>query len=238
MVTSVLPLRLNNVSVTKHGKTLVGPIDLELGMTGITVILGPNGSGKTTLLRLIHGLERPRHGEVVWNVPTSEARQRQAFVFQTPIMLRRSALENVAYPLHLQNMAKDAANLSALRALESVDLENSKHINAGYLSGGEKQKLAIARALAIKPDILFLDEPTASLDSSSMREIETIIKSAVASGIRIVMTTHDIGQGKRLADDVCFLFKGVLHEQSSAKSFFEAPKTKEAQFFLAGEIVE
>jgi len=238
MVGSILPLNLENVTVTKRGKTLIGPINLQINATGVTAILGPNGSGKTTLLRLMNGLERPRIGSLAWNAPVDEARKKQAFVFQTPIMLRRSALENITYPLKLRNTSIDEAMKAALKGLQRVNLEDVKNVSASFLSGGEKQKLAIARALVINPDILFLDEPTANLDGGSTREIEAIIKDTAASGVKVVMTTHDIGQGKRLADDVFFLYRGMLHEEGPAKSFFKVPKTKEAKSFLAGEIVE
>ena len=238
MVSSILPLRLKDVSVAKRGKTLIGPIDLEIGIEGVTIIMGPNGSGKTTLLRLMHGLEPPRQGSLEWNTAMQDARKKQAFVFQTPIVLRRSALDNIIYPLQLQNVPKDEANKAALKGLERVDLLEAQNLNASFLSGGEKQKLAIARALVTNPDIMFLDEPTANLDGASTREIETIIKDAALSGVRIVITTHDIGQGKRLADDVIFLYQGKLHEHGSAKAFFDQTKTQEAVSFLAGEIVE
>jgi tungstate transport system ATP-binding protein len=238
MVSSILPLRLKDVSVAKRGKTLIGPIDLEIGIEGVTIIMGPNGSGKTTLLRLMHGLEPPRQGSLEWNTAMQDARKKQAFVFQTPIVLRRSALDNIIYPLQLQNVPKDEANKAALKGLERVNLLEAQNLNASFLSGGEKQKLAIARALVTNPDIMFLDEPTANLDGASTREIETIIKDAALSGVRIVITTHDIGQGKRLADDVIFLYQGKLHEHGYAKAFFDQTKTQEAVSFLAGEIVE
>lgn len=238
MVSSILPLRLKDVSVAKRGKMLIGPIDLEIGMEGVTTILGPNGSGKTTLLRLMNGLERPHKGSLEWHISMQDARKKQAFVFQTPIVLRRSTLDNIIYPLQLQNVPKDEATKVALKGLEKVNLIEVQNLNAGFLSGGEKQKLAIARALVTNPDIMFLDEPTANLDGASTREIEAIIKDAALRGVRIVMTTHDIGQGKRLADDVIFLYQGKLHEHGLANVFFEQPKTQEAISFLAGEIVE
>jgi len=238
MVKSILPLRLIDATVKKRGKTLIGPIDLEITSTGLTAILGPNGAGKTTLLKLMHGLERLRSGAMTWSCPTHEAQKMQAFVFQTPILLRRSTAENIAYPLRLQKVAKSEALAIAYSWLQRINMDNVRDINAGYLSGGEKQKLALARALAVEPDVLFLDEPTANLDGQSTREIEALIKDAVSSGVRVVMTTHDIGQGKRLADEVFFLYRGLLHESDDAGSFFTKPKTREAAAYLDGEIVE
>ncbi len=238
MVTSILPLHLSGASVVKRGKTIVGPIDLELGSTGTTIIMGPNGSGKTTLLKLMHGLERSRSGSVDWALDVHEARHRQAFVFQTPIVLRRNALDNVAYPLRLRGMSKSQANEKALTWLQRIDLEDAQNLNAKLLSGGERQKLAIARALAVGPEVLFLDEPTSNLDGQSTREIEALISEAVGNGIRVIMTTHDFGQGKRLADDVIFLLKGKIHERNAGDTFFGSPTTPEAKAFLAGDIVD
>jgi len=238
MVSSILPLILTGVCVKKRDKTLIGPIDLEVAKSGVTAILGPNGSGKTTLLRVIHGLERARPGYLSWNCTTQEARKKQAFVFQTPIMLRQTVIQNIAYPLKLQNIKK-AERLKVSREwLEQINLSEAQNLEAHLLSGGEKQKLAIARALVTNPEILFLDEPTANLDGQSTREIETIIKDASASGVRVMITTHDIGQSKRLADDIIFLYRGQLHESGQAGAFFNTPKTKEAAAFLDGEIVE
>lgn len=238
MVEPLLPLQIHNATVTKRGKTLLGPLDMEISGRGTTIIMGPNGTGKTTLLRLMHGLERPRTGSVEWNIGKVEARTRQAFVFQTPIMLRRKTIDNVTYPLLLKGKDKKTANTIATQWLERIGLTDVAGLEATFLSGGEKQKLAVARALACEPDILFLDEPTANLDGRATREIETMLKEAGSSGLRVVMTTHDAGQARRLADDVVFIYRGKLHEQASADSFFAAPQTSQASAFLNGEIVE
>ncbi|MEM7214626.1 MAG: ATP-binding cassette domain-containing protein [Pseudomonadota bacterium] len=238
MVTDILPLKLQDAVVRKRGKTIIGPVDLEIRKQGLTVIMGPNGSGKTTLLRLMHGLERPRKGTVSWNSETGEAQERQAFVFQTPILLRRSTIDNIAYPLKLQNIPATQAQAIAEEWLVQVGLDNARELNASFLSAGEQQKLALARALACKPEILFLDEPTANLDGRATREIETILKDALFSGVRIVMTTHDTSQGKRLADEVLFMYHGKIHEQGLSEPFFANPITREAKAFLKGDIVE
>ncbi|MEM9277774.1 MAG: ATP-binding cassette domain-containing protein [Pseudomonadota bacterium] len=238
MVASILPLHLKDAVVKKRGKTILGPVNLELSGGGFTVIMGPNGAGKTTLLRLMHGLERLRNGSLDWNCSTSVARKKQAFVFQTPIMLRRTALENITYPLGLQGISKTEAQKQAQEWLRRTKLAETTNLQASFLSGGEKQKLAVARALACNPEVLFLDEPTANLDGRATREIEDILKNVLSSGIRIVMTTHDTGQAKRLADEVMFLYRGKLHEREPAKTFFAKQKTKEAKAFLNGDIVE
>ena len=238
MVDSILPVCLSKAVVKKRGKTIVGPVDLEIGRKGFSVIMGPNGSGKTTLLRLMHGLERPRKGKVSWNCATSVARRKQAFVFQAPIMLRRTAAENIAYPLKLHKVPRSEIATTVREWLDRIGLSRVADLDASFLSGGEKQKLAIARALVVNPEVLFLDEPTTNLDGKSIREIETILKNAIDQNIRIVMTTHDIGQANRLADDILFLYRGCVHEHGSASSFLSSPKTPEAKAFLKGDIVE
>lgn len=238
MVDKILPLTLNQATVRKRCKTIAGPIDLEISGNGLTMIMGPNGSGKTTLLRLMHGLEMAGSGSVNWNIDTQEAQARQAFVFQTPRLLRRSVIENVTYPLKLHKTPIQEASKIAREWLGCVNLTEVSNLNAAFLSGGEKQKLALARALACKPQILFLDEPTANLDGRATREIETILKEALENNIRIVMTTHDSGQAKRLADEMIYLYRGKIHERGSTRQFFSKPKTIEVKAFLRGDIVE
>lgn len=238
MVTSILPLEVEDIRVTKRGKVLLGPLSLNLSGTGLTVVLGPNGSGKTTLLRAMHGLEKIRSGRTVWNCDAIDARRFQSFVFQTPVLLRRSVGDNLAYPLSLLNRDADQISERTRYWLDKARIGHVADIDARLVSGGEKQKLAIARALIVEPQLLFLDEPTTSLDGQSIREIEAMLKEAVANGVRIVMATHDIGQAKRLADDVWFLYRGKLHEHARQEPFFASPKTREAAAFLKGEIVE
>ena len=235
---SLLPLTLTAATAHRRGKALLGPVDYTLEGVGITMVIGPNGAGKTTLLRLMHGLQRPSGGSVEWAAPPIEARQNQAFVFQTPIMMRRSVLESLAYPLRLRGMAKPEALLAARKCAHRFGMEALLDSAAPWLSGGEKQKLALARALIIKPELLFRDEPSANLDGRATREIEAILTAAKAAGTRIVMSSHDMGQARRLADDILFMHKGLLHEKSDATAFFAAPKSPEALAFITGEIVE
>ncbi|MEE9315041.1 MAG: ATP-binding cassette domain-containing protein [Rhizobiaceae bacterium] len=233
---SILPLRVNNVTVSKRDKLILNNITTEIRGSGITVIMGPNGAGKTTLLRAMHGLERIISGKITWNLKQSEARGQQAFVFQTPIILRRSVLNNIAYPLHVRK-AENALALAEQWA-NQIGLGTSLELNALFLSGGEKQKLAIARALICKPDVLFLDEPTTNLDGQSTKEIEEVLLSAQQRGTKIIMTTHNLGQAKRLASDVIFLNQGKLYEQTKAQLFFKSPKTTQAKAYIQGDIVE
>ena len=235
---SILPVVVSKASVRKRGKTILHDINLTLDPSGFTIVMGPNGSGKTTLLRLLHGLERPRDGSVDWSVSQNDARKRQSFVFQTPVMMRRSVLDNIAYPLVLRNVSRNEARAEALGWADAVELANRVDLEAHSLSGGERQKLAIARALITSPDILFLDEPTTNLDGASVREIESIIAKANRDGTRILMTTHDIGQARRLAQDVLFINKGTICEHRKAEQFFADPESNAARAFLKGDIVE
>jgi tungstate transport system ATP-binding protein len=238
VVETILPLKLRGASVIRRGNRLVGPVDLDLGPEGLTVLMGPNGSGKTSLLRLMHGLERPAEGTLDWAAPARVARERQAYVFQTPIMMRRSVLECIAYPLLVHGTARPSPPPAGVPRPARVGLGHALERQAPVLSGGEKQKLALARALIRKPDILFLDEPCANLDGRATREIEEILLRARGNGLRIVMATHDMGQARRLADEVLFLVRGSLHEAGDATSFFERPTTEKAIAFLNGDIVE
>lgn len=238
MVTSILPMTATGLTVSKRGKRLIGPIDLTLDDAGLTILMGPNGSGKTTLLRAIHGLERLKSGHVDWAVPQSAAFKHQSYVFQRPIMMRRTVQDNLAYPLTLTGTPKQDISHRVTTWLDRIGLAHAADRMAPRLSGGEKQKLALARALIRNPQVLFLDEPCANLDGRATREIEAILIEARAQGTRIIMATHDMGQARRLADDVLFLHHGTLHDQGPAETFFTGPKTPEATAFLKGEIVE
>lgn len=233
----LLPLKVTDAEVKRKGRRLIGPINLTVEGTGVSIILGPNGSGKTTLLRLLHGLERPRGGDVTWNAPEAEAQAAQSFVFQTPILMRRTVLDCIAYPLTLRGVSRSTAREAAEVAVQDAGLEKVKDLLAPSISGGEKQKLALARALITKPGVLFLDEPCANLDGRATRDIEASLKDVAAQGVRVLMSTHDLGQARRLADDILFLVGGRLVEQTAAKAFFGGPQTAEAQAFLDGRII-
>ena len=237
MVTAILPLKVENVNVHRRGKRLIGPVNLDLGAEGVTIILGPNGSGKTTLLRVMHGVERISDGIVRWAVPESEAQHHQAYVFQTPIMLRRTVTENLAYPLRLIGMERREVTLRVEEWCSRIGLKSVANLSATRLSGGEKQKLALARALIRKPQVLFLDEPCANLDGASTRDIETLLAEAVSGGTRLIMTTHDMGQARRLATDIIFMLHGKVHESGPAQALLDAPQTPELQAFYRGDII-
>lgn len=238
MVTSILPMTLTGAKARVQGKQILGPVDLTLGASGVTMLIGPNGAGKTTLLRLIHGLQRQSGGAQDWAVPVANARAAQAFIFQHPTLMRRSVLGNIAYPLRLRGVSRRDARVQAEHWAARCGVGDHLDQPASSLSGGERQKLALARALIRSPEMLILDEPTAHLDGRSTREVEAILLDAVARDTRLLMATHDMGQARRLGSDVVFLHKGQVVETGPASGFFNAPQTKEATAFLNGDILE
>jgi tungstate transport system ATP-binding protein len=235
---SILPLTLHGALARHRGKTLVGPVDLTVDGQGLTIVMGPNGSGKTTLLRLMHGLQRLSGGTLTWNLAADKVLDRQAYVFQSPIMMRRPVVENIAFPLILHGTDRAKACARATEWAKRFGLGHVLRSPAQVLSGGEKQKLSLARALIRDPDILFLDEPCANLDGRATREIETTLKQVQSGGTRIVMATHDMGQARRLATDVVFMYGGKVHERAGVDAFFRNPETPEAAAFINGDIVE
>ena len=234
----MFPLIAENLVVEFKGQRILGPIGLNLAKGDIAVILGPNGSGKTTLLKSLHGIIKIKHGAISWSCPKSESMAKQMFVFQNPVMLRRSVFENLTYPLTLCKTPKAEINRLADEWLSKISLKEVIHVAATRLSGGEKQKLALARALITKPEMLFLDEPTASLDGKTTLEIEKLLQNCAENGTTIMMSTHDIGQAKRLAKNILFLNKGKLESTQPAQTFFREPMSNNASKFIAGDIVE
>ncbi|MDX1593374.1 MAG: ATP-binding cassette domain-containing protein [Gammaproteobacteria bacterium] len=231
-----MPLQARGLVYEVRGMRLVDGIDLEVASPGVTVVMGPNGAGKSLLLRLLHGLLVPTAGEVRWNgrVFDEAARRRQALVFQRPVLLRRSVLANLEFVLRL---VPGAGRDEALQWLEHVGLAAMAERPARRLSGGEQQRLAMARALALRPEVLLMDEPTASLDPASVVAIETLVNEARDEGTKILFVTHDVGQARRLADDVVFLHRGRLAEHTPADAFFERAVSPEARDYLAGRLV-
>jgi len=229
----MLPLILEDVSFAVNGRTIIDRISIEIVAGPRTVILGPNGAGKSVLMRLCHGLLNPTAGVIAWRGLT-KGRQRQAMVFQRPVMLRRSALANIVYGLRLAGIAPTERELRARDVLEAVGLAALADRPARVLSGGEQQRLALARAWALGPEVLFLDEPTANLDPGSTRDIESIISAIHATGTKIIMTTHNLGQARRLGDEILFLHDGRLVERTPVDRFFAAPASAEAAQFIKG----
>ena len=221
-------LAAHGLTYRAGGATLVS-LDLAIREGGPTVILGPNGAGKSLTLRLLHGLVAPCEGRLV------RGPARQAMVFQRPVLLRRSVAGNVAYALRAGGVARDErpARLAALLAEARLPARQA----ARTLSGGEAQRLALARALATEPDLLFADEPTASLDPASVAAFEAMLARAACRGLKVVLVTHDLGQARRLASDVVFLHRGRVQEHTAATAFFDRPRSEAARTFLSGGLL-
>jgi tungstate transport system ATP-binding protein len=232
-----LPLMLLDVRVVARQVTILDGISLKLEAGPPTVLIGPNGAGKTTLLRVAMGLLRPTGGLVTWSGREVSPPTRRAIMFQRPAMLRRSAAGNLRYALAAAGVPSAQRETRVRELMAEVGLQGLERRPARRLSGGEQQRLALARAFARNPDVLFLDEPTASLDPAATKAIEDIVRAISARGVKVVMSTHDIGQARRVAGDVVLLHRGRLIEQSPAEQFFSAPRTQEARKFVAGELL-
>lgn len=233
----MFPLRVSDIQINIKSKRLIGPINLQIEQNGISILLGANGSGKTTLLEALHGLRKLSSGKVEWAISHTLAAKEQTFVFQSPIMLRRTVSENLAFPLKVRQISKTVANAEVMMWAKKIGLEHKMRQQAALLSGGEMQAIAVARALITKPKMLFLDEPTASLDGAMKKTIEDILISASNDGTKIMMSTHDLGQAKRLANDIVFMHNGIVEAHCSKEKFLTEPPSKAAKQFLAGDIV-
>lgn len=232
----ILPLSLKDLTFAAGGRRIIDGITATFDAGPATIILGANGAGKSVLMRLMHGLLAPSSGAVSWNGQgAARARRGQAMVFQRPVMLRRSALANVAYALELAGVAAPQRERQAMDALAEVGLAAAAGRPARVLSGGEQQRLALARAWALHPEVLFLDEPTANLDPGATREIESVIRAFDAAGTKIIMSTHNLGQARRLGDEVLYLHQGRLAERAPVEAFFARPASPEAAAFIKGE---
>lgn len=231
----MLPLVLEHVTYAVDGRAIIDGISAEIDVGPRTIILGPNGAGKSVLMRLCHGLLAPTSGAISWR-GKANGRGRQAMVFQRPVMLRRSAQANIVYALRLAGISRDESELRARDVLEAVGLTGVADHPARVLSGGERQRVALARAWALGPEVLFLDEPTANLDPGATRDIETLIGQIRAGGTKIVMTTHNLGQARRLGDEILFLSQGRLVERAPVDRFFSKPASVEADAFIRGEL--
>lgn len=233
---AMFPIEARGLSFSALGRKLVDEVSLVLEQGPRTVIMGPNGAGKTLLLRMLHGLITPTSGEVLWaGAPACEAvRAAQAMVFQRPTLLRRSVEANIRFVLSKLDAAEQAERTDL--ALRRARLTHLAQKPARRLSGGEQQRLAVARALALEPALLFLDEPTSHLDPASTHAVEELIETAHGGGTRIIMITHDLGQARRIADEVVFLHHGRLAEKTPAAEFFARPASEPARAYLEGRI--
>jgi len=228
----LLPLVASEVSLSIDNRMLLHNLNFKIDACDISVVLGHNGAGKSLLLRLLHGLIAPSNGNIAWAGRDSmqiATRQQQAMVFQKPVLFKRSVAANMNYVLNLRGKPP----LLAQELLRGADLQDKQSQPAQSLSGGEQQRLAIARALALEPHVLLLDEPSANLDPTATQKIEAQINHARQQGIKIIMVTHDIAQAKRLADEILFLQQGILAEQTPAAQFFNQPRSEAAQQYLS-----
>jgi tungstate transport system ATP-binding protein len=234
---SDLPIRFSEVGILAGGVTILDCISTTFCAGAPTVLIGPNGSGKTTLLRAAMGLIRPVRGCITWDGCEVSPPTRRAIMFQRPVMLRRSAAANIGYALAAAGTPRAERATRIAELLSLVGLEAIAGRPARRLSGGEQQLLSLARALARDPAVLFLDEPTASLDPAATKAIEDIIRAVSTRGIKVVMATHDLGEAKRLAGEIVLLHRGRLIESGPAHGFFAGPMTEEAKKFIAGELL-
>jgi tungstate transport system ATP-binding protein len=234
----LLPLVARQLGFVIDGRDIIRDISFWIGSSGRTVILGPNGAGKTILLRLCHGLLRPTTGELHWGELSVEAaRAQQAMVPQRPVLLRRTVTGNLLHVLRVKGVPRGERQALVESALEQAGLADLASRPARTLSGGQQQRLAIARAWLLRPAVLLLDEPTANLDPAGVRGVEKLVQTVGEAGTKILMTTHDIAQAKRLAGDVLFINNGRLLEHATATEFFNAPKNPAAARFLDGELL-
>ena len=238
--TVLLPIRARGLSIIRDGRPVLSSVDLELvAAPAVTVVLGPNGAGKSILVRCLAGLLEPDSGTMSWShsSPDRARALKFGFVFQRPVLLRRTVIGNIDYALSLTGMQKLDRHARAHAILSESGLTHLAQTQARVLSGGEQQRLAISRAMACEPEIFFLDEPTSNLDPASTAAIEQLLRGVRARGTPIVLITHDLGQARRLADEVIFMHQGRILERTAAPQFFAKPTTLEAAAYINGEIV-
>jgi tungstate transport system ATP-binding protein len=235
MVAQTRMVGIENVSLSIGGTQILRSLSLEIMAGPPTMLLGPNGAGKSTLLKLLMGLLSPGEGRIAPPPDAGARPARMSFVFQRPVMLRRSAAANVAYALRAADRPATGETVRDLMARVSLDHLHDRP--ARHLSAGEQQRLALARALARQPELLLLDEPTASLDPTATKAVEDIVSAVSRDGVKVVMATHDLGQARRLGGDVVLLVGGRLAERAPAHEFFQHPRTEISRRFLAGDLV-
>lgn len=239
VMSSVRPITAHKLLIERAGRVLLNIPSITLGDVSCSAIVGPNGAGKSLLVKVLSALSRADEGQVCWGLspPDKERRFQVGLLLQRPVLLNRSALSNLVFALQAMGMKRPEAVSNAMQSLESAGLGALVDVSAERLSGGEQQRLALARALALKPDMLFLDEATANVDPASTLAIEQQLSQAIEGGLSVVFVSHDMGQVKRLANEVILLHRGELVEQSSRTDFFEHSINPVTQSWLAGEIL-
>ena len=218
-----------------NGRLLLDSVSCRISRDGVTVLMGPNGAGKSLFLRCLHGLIQADSGSIALEgrPPDPGMRMKQSFVFQHPTLLRRTVLENLMFVARQRAIAGRVAEAW----LGKMGLSALAHQPARRLSGGERQRLALARALMTDPLILVLDEATSNLDPASVQTIEAVTREAAGNGTKVIAVTHDIGQARRLADNVLFMARGRLVEEGRAATFLKKPRSADAKAYLDGRIV-
>lgn len=232
----MFPIEVAQLSFTPNGRKVLDRVDLLLDGDGISVLLGPNGAGKSVLMRMLAGLETGDHGGAVTWAGAAAPQQAIAMVFQQPMLLRSSVTANVALGLKPLGLNAAQRRLRVQEMLQRVGLAHRAGDSARLLSGGERQRLALARAWAIRPRLLLLDEPTAALDPTATDAVEQLVREIRTEGTRILMTTHNLGQAMRMADDIVFIHAGRVREHTPAAHFFNRPRSEEARLFIQGEL--
>ena len=234
----LFPLRISSLTYEVGGRCIIDCLNLKISEPGLTMLMGPNGAGKSILLKLMHGLILPTAGDISYagHRLTRDIARRQAMVFQRPVLLRRTVAANVRHALRLRGVTGRRLGEKVSRALDLAGLEHHANTPARVLSGGEQQRLSVARALSLEPAMLFLDEPTANLDPGSTFAIERLVESH-SKATKIIMVTHDVGAARRLAKEIIFLHHGRVLERQSAVRFFAGPDSAPARAFIAGDLV-
>ena len=237
---SILPLEVDELVFERNQTRIIDGVSLNIGHKGCTTIMGYNGAGKSVLIRLLHGLLIPSAGIIRWsgNLNSTNLARRQSMVFQSPVLLRRSVAANVRYALSKRGFKGKLRETKLEVILRETNLWPLRHRSATVLSGGERQRVALCRALAAEPEVVFLDEPTASLDPAATIAIERILQLAVDSGRKLIMVTQSVGQAQRMASDVIFLHQGRVAEHTPIDEFLTAPRSAAARAFIDGELLE
>lgn len=231
-----MELQLQDLTYCVGQRKLIDNINLRSSTQRCTALLGENGAGKSLLLRLCHGLIKPNGGKVLWDTQTpSECRRKITMVFQKPILLRRSVYQNIAHALFLQGISGAQREARITEALQQFGIAKYQHHQAHILSGGQQQRLAIARAWALCPSVMLMDEPTSDLDMHSITTVEDIIQRLSRSGIKIIMTTHNLAQVRRLCDEVIFMHEGRLLCHLPIDDFFNKTSDDKIRTFIQSQ---
>ena len=233
-------IELENIVMRKQGRAVLNGLNCAFAPPGPCLLMGANGCGKTSLLRVLHGLDRAHHsqGRIRWHDKNLRARANQSFVFQSPVLMRRTVLDNIAYPQILRSMKRKDARALAQESANQLGLGEKGKMRAAHLSGGERQKTALARALITKPALLLLDEPTANLDGRSTREIESLLLKVSREGTFVIMASHDRDQARRIAASLAIMSHGRVIEQGAAERMLNRASAPAARAYFQGELVD